>query len=137
MQINTFADNNLTINDDVLNIDNDINKMLNVSKCLQEMINVMDDKMDLLKTLCFSLNVSKLNDDIKNDVSSLYFFVDDKLRAFKKYQQLLMINISLNCVHDYETDYIDNNAHICKEIIYCKKCEIDKNIIDEYISKNK
>lgn len=137
MQINTFVDNNLTINDDVLNIDNDINKMLNVSKCLQEMINVMDDKMDLLKTLCFSLNVSKLNDDIKNDVSSLYFFVDDKLRAFKKYQQLLMINISLNCVHDYETDYIDNNAHICKEIIYCKKCEIDKNIIDEYISKNK
>lgn len=135
MQINTFADNNLTINDDVLNIDNDINKMLNVSKCLQEMINVMDDKMDLLKTLCLSLDVSKLNDDIKNDVSSLYFFVDDKLRAFKKYQQLLMINMSLNCVHDYETDYIDNNAHICKEIIYCKKCEIDKNIIDEYSLK--
>jgi len=134
MQNNYDCIDNININkNDVNQIydDNDTNKILNVLKCLKEIIDVMDYNIDSLNNLNLECHDSNLKNEIKFDVSSLYFLIDDKLRVFKKYEQIFKRNICLICSHEFVIDYVDDCSHDCKRIIYCKKCEIDKNIIDE------
>lgn len=129
-EINIFIENDKNINADCMN-DNDTKKILNILKCLQEIIDVMDYKIDSLNKLNFECHNSNLKNETKFDVSSLYFLIDDKLRVFKKYEKIFKRNLCLNCIHEFETDYIDDCLHECKKIIYCKKCEMDKSVIDE------
>jgi hypothetical protein len=108
------------------NDEDNIKMLIELVKITEQLESTFEYLMPHIKDICFSSVNSTLSQEIKSDVQSLRFIMDDRFATFQNFKRKFKNDLMQICNHEWITDYIDTSEYESRRIIYCENCKLTK-----------
>jgi hypothetical protein len=106
--------------------DKNIEMLIEIINISEQLENTFEYLIPHIKDIFSRTINSTLSQEIKSDIQSLRFIMDDRFTTFQNYKRQFENNLMILCEHNWITDYIDNSEYESRKIIYCEKCKLTK-----------
>lgn len=109
------------------NFDNNAELLIEILQISEQLESTFKYLMPIVKDISARSVNSMLSQEIKSDIQSLRFIMDNKLLIFQNFKHKFENDLMQICNHEWITDYIDNSEYESRRIIYCEKCKLTKS----------
>lgn len=106
--------------------DENIKMLIEIIEISNQLESTFEYLMPHIKYISSRSVNSTLSQEIKSEIQSLRFIMDDRFTTFQNFKRQFENNLMMLCEHNWITDYIDNSEYESRRIIYCEKCKLTK-----------
>jgi hypothetical protein len=106
--------------------DKNIEILIEIININEQLVSTFNYLMPHIKDISSRSVNSTLSQEIKSEIQSLKFIMDDRFTTFQNFKRSFENNLMNLCEHDWMTDYIDKSEYESRRITYCEKCKLTK-----------
>lgn len=109
-----------------MNLNNNAELLIEILQISEQLESTFKYLMPIVKDISARSVNSMLSQEIKSDIQSLRFMMDNKLSIFQNFKHTFENNLMQICNHEWITDYIDISEYESQKIVYCEYCKLTK-----------